>query len=360
MSDVARAARTARTSRGTSLADASPGLPGTGGPRRDELVVQNLGRADDGDPLAVDGAAERTVGLRVVATDADDRKAVPLRGRERVAEPGDAVVEAVVVRHGRDVDARASERRERRRRRSERELLRRRRPTVRHGGLEVHDRDVGAAQHRGDRGERVRRRRRRAVARADPRSARRRRRRGRPVFRGPSSALRRPSNRRSTRGRGRKRAARRADSSGHDSHVRFAPTTSSSWSRLGRGAQGDRAAGRDRRRDRHCRDARGRPLPVAADVGERGVRPDPGHLLVRDRHVDRDLLAGRGGRRLLGVEVARSAGRRRGGPADPRPHRTRDRLDGRACDPRDRARHRQRVRALREREGERRTSSTFA
>ena len=168
------------------------------------------------------------------------------------------------------------------------------------------------------------------------------------------------SNRRSPRGRRRKRAARRADSSGHDSHVRFAPTTSSSWSRLGRGAQGDRAAGRDRRRDRHCRDARGRPLPVAADVGERGVRPDPGHLLVRDHHVDRDLLAGRRGRRLLGVEVARSAGRRRGGPADPRPHGTRDRLDGRACDPRDRARASS-ARSCSPRTGRRATtSSTFA
>ena len=129
------------------------------------------------------------------------------------------------------------------------------------------------------------------------------------------------------------------------------------WSRLGAGAQGDRAAGRDRRRDRHCRDARRCPLPVAADVRERGVRPDPGHLLVRDVHVDRDLRARRRGRRLLGLEVACSAGRRRGGPADPRPHGTRDRLDGRARDPRDRARHRQRVRALREREGERRRSS---
>ena len=34
------------------------------------------------------------------------------------------------------------------------------------------------------------------------------------------------------------------------------PTTASRWSRLGAGAQGDRAAGRDRRRDRRCRHAR--------------------------------------------------------------------------------------------------------
>ena len=47
----ARASRTACRSLGTSFADASPGLSRAGGPGRDELVVEHLRRADDGDPL---------------------------------------------------------------------------------------------------------------------------------------------------------------------------------------------------------------------------------------------------------------------------------------------------------------------
>ena len=55
------------------------------------------------------------------------------------------------------------------------------------------------------------------------------------------------------------------------------------------------------------------------------------------------LVVGRG--RVLGLEVASPARRRRRRPADPRPHGARDRVDGRARDPRDRARDRQCVRA---------------
>ena len=133
------------------LCRCEPGLPRSCGPGRDELVVEHLRRADDGDPLAVDRAAEGAVGLLRVEADAHDREAVALRRGERVAKAGLSVVEPVVVRHRRHVDAAAAQSRERARGSAEHERLRRRRAAGRHGRLQVHDREISLAEDRLDR-----------------------------------------------------------------------------------------------------------------------------------------------------------------------------------------------------------------
>ena len=84
-----------------------------GGPGGDELVVEHLRRADDGDPLAVDRAAERAIRLLCVQADADDREAMTASRSERVAKAHRAVVEPVVVGHRRNVDSTAAQRGER-------------------------------------------------------------------------------------------------------------------------------------------------------------------------------------------------------------------------------------------------------
>ena len=150
MSEVARARRTACTSLGTSFADASPGLSGPAVHAEIELVVEHLGGADERDALAVDRAAERSIRLLCVQPDPDDREAVVPRGGERVAKPCFAVVETVVVGHRCDVDSARRERGEGARRGAEDELLRRRRTAGRDRGLEVHDGEVGTAEHRAD------------------------------------------------------------------------------------------------------------------------------------------------------------------------------------------------------------------
>ncbi len=115
------------------------------------MIVQHLRRPDHCNPLAVDRAPERAVRLRVVETDADHGKAVSLGCGERVAEARFPKVEAVVVRHGHDVHRPSAQRCERVRRCSKYERLTGRRAAVRHGGLEVHDREVGLSEERLDR-----------------------------------------------------------------------------------------------------------------------------------------------------------------------------------------------------------------
>ena len=127
-----------------------PGLAGTGGPRRDQLVVEHLGGADERDALPVDRAPERAIRLFRAQPDPDDREAVAARGGERVAEAGLAVVETVVVGHRRDIHTSGRERGEGARRRSEGERLGRRRPVRRDRCLEIHDGQVGATKHRAD------------------------------------------------------------------------------------------------------------------------------------------------------------------------------------------------------------------
>ena len=63
-----------------------PRLPRARGPRRDQVVVEDLRRADDRDPLAVHRLPERGVRALRVRARADDREPVALRRRERVAE----------------------------------------------------------------------------------------------------------------------------------------------------------------------------------------------------------------------------------------------------------------------------------
>ena len=89
-----------------------------------------------------------------VQPDPDDGEVVAFRGGEGVAQAVHAVVEPVVVRHRRDVDAAASERGERCCRRAEGEQLRRRRSAVRHRSLEVHHGEIGTAEDGLDRSER--------------------------------------------------------------------------------------------------------------------------------------------------------------------------------------------------------------
>ena len=133
------------------LCRCEPGFPRSCSPGRDELVVEHLCRADDGDLLAVDRAAEGAVGLLRVEADAHDGEAVPLRRGQRVAEAGLSVVEPVVVRHRRHVDTAAAQSGERCCGSAKHERLRCRRTARRHGCLQVHDREIRLAEHRLDR-----------------------------------------------------------------------------------------------------------------------------------------------------------------------------------------------------------------
>ena len=106
MSDVAARGADLLDEPGHVLRRREAGLAGTCRPRGDEVVVQDLRGTDDRDALAVDRAAEGAVRLLAVEADPDDGEAVAPRGRERVAQALDAVVEPVVVGHRRDVDRR--------------------------------------------------------------------------------------------------------------------------------------------------------------------------------------------------------------------------------------------------------------
>ena len=163
VSAVLRARRTSSTSRGTIFADASPGLPRARGPRRDQVIVEDLRRSDDRDPLPVHRLPERGVRALRVQAGADDREPVALRRRHRVAEARLPVVHAVVVRERRDVDRASAQGRERARRRAEDELLDGGAAPVRDRGLEVDDREVGLPEHGLDGIEHGRRRRRELV-----------------------------------------------------------------------------------------------------------------------------------------------------------------------------------------------------
>ena len=135
-----------------------PGLAGSRRPGGDQLVVEHLRRADHGDPLPVDRAAERAVRLLRVEPDPDDREAVALCGGERVAESR--------RRRSRGRGCSPSTRRRRLPPRSaanafagarNTKCLRRRGAAARHCGLQVHDREVGRRKHGLDRVEDVRR-----------------------------------------------------------------------------------------------------------------------------------------------------------------------------------------------------------
>ena len=81
-----------------------------GGPGADEIAFNDLRSGDDRDPLSVDGDPVRRERLRRVVADADDGEG-GLRGdRQILREPLGPAIEAVVVRLGYDVDARALER----------------------------------------------------------------------------------------------------------------------------------------------------------------------------------------------------------------------------------------------------------
>ena len=152
------------------------------------MVVEHLRRSDDGDPLAPDRAAERAVRLLRVQPDPDDGEAVALGRGQRVAQAVDAVVEAVVVRHRRDIDARAAECREGGRGCAEGELLRRGRCPARSRrsrGSPPRDPPGGRPARWG---RACRTDRRRAATRGRPRSARRRRRPGRPACRSAAAS----------------------------------------------------------------------------------------------------------------------------------------------------------------------------
>ena len=146
VSEVARAARTAWSSRGTSFADASPGFPGP--------AVQAEISSSSSTWVAPMTAIRWPLIVRrngryacfASSADPDDREAIALRGGERVAKSLDAVVEPVVVRHRRDVDARPAQGGERIRGCPEHELLRAGGATRRHCGLEIHDREVGPSK----------------------------------------------------------------------------------------------------------------------------------------------------------------------------------------------------------------------
>ena len=150
VSEVARARRTACMSLGTSFADASPGLLGPAVHAETSSSSSTWVAPMSGDALAVDRAAEWSIRLLCVQPDPDDWETGAPRSGERVAKPCFAVVETVVVGHRRDVHSSRRERGEGARRRAEDEGLRCRRAACRDRGLEIHDGEVGTAEHRAD------------------------------------------------------------------------------------------------------------------------------------------------------------------------------------------------------------------
>ena len=123
------------------------------GPAGDERVVDHVARADDRDALPLDLAGPGRVGLGRVRTDPNDADGRARLRRERVRQPFGAVVDAVVVRHGHDVDAGRLQRGERGRRSTEVVLLRLGGTPLGDRGLEVHHRDVGGLELGRDRAE---------------------------------------------------------------------------------------------------------------------------------------------------------------------------------------------------------------
>jgi hypothetical protein len=122
------------------------GCVATGGPGVDELPVQHLRGAEDGDALPLHLDDVRCVRAGLVLTQADERQAGRASGLERVRQALTTEVQAVVVGQADDVHPRVAERRQGRRGRPEGELLVRRGAAVGHRRLEVHDGQVGAAQ----------------------------------------------------------------------------------------------------------------------------------------------------------------------------------------------------------------------
>ena len=134
------------------------------------------------------------------------------------------------------------------------------------------------------------------------------------------------------------------------------PPTSVRWSRLGTGAQGDRAAGRDRRRDWRCRRARRGPLPVASDLRERGFDR------IQDIYWFATWMSWSSSPSSEQSWSSRSGSGGCHPTTTPKDHRSTvtpaSRSPGRPSrDPRDRARNRQRGRDVREREGPRQRPS---
>ena len=150
-SALARARCTAATSASTFLADARPGCPGRRGPRSDELGVEHLRRADDGDAPTLHRGDEGRVGVDVVVADADD-EVIGLRvlHRERLGETVRPVVASVVVRHAHRVEAARTEGVDRGRWGAEGEVLVLGGTARGDGGLEIADGQVGGGQDRGE------------------------------------------------------------------------------------------------------------------------------------------------------------------------------------------------------------------
>ena len=74
------------------------------GPRRAEVVVEDVVGADETDALTLGLGHPRRVGLGVVGADAEDREPRLPLDPQRVGEPDGTEVHAVVVGHGDDVD----------------------------------------------------------------------------------------------------------------------------------------------------------------------------------------------------------------------------------------------------------------
>ena len=115
-----------------------------GRPGVDVLGVEDVGGAEDRDPLALHVHSIWRVRLGRVRADADDGELLRGPSGQRVGEPLGPVVLAVVVGLRRHVDAAGSQRVERGRGRPEVEVLRLDDATLGDGRLEVDHGDVGA------------------------------------------------------------------------------------------------------------------------------------------------------------------------------------------------------------------------
>ena len=135
---------------GQQLAGIGVGNTGTGRAGREmcQRLVLDLAGRDHGHPHAIDGRVVRSKRLGRVGAKAHHRKAAATDRGQRLGQPGRAVVGAVIVGHGGDVDAGVLERGQRGRGRLERERLVLRLATDRDRGFQVDHGQVGLGQHR--------------------------------------------------------------------------------------------------------------------------------------------------------------------------------------------------------------------